>query len=231
MTESSESTESNELLQFESIISDKTHYGIIWEGTYENKVCVVKVVILNTGVHYNKKEGKYYDGENHISKRRALKLFSKNREAPYLHTRYVKKKAMDIDVFYHEVKMIKNVGKLGLAPKLFDHWVDRTTSRIHYGIIVMEKLERTVKDILINRNLRNKELNYILDKINNLHDNGIKHGDLKPSNIGVYCDKLGEIIKVKIIDWAKGDYTNDNSLFVRDIKTFHAHVKKNIKER
>ena len=57
MTESSESTESKELLQFKSIISDKTHYGVIWEGIHENKVCVVKVVILNTGVHYNKREG------------------------------------------------------------------------------------------------------------------------------------------------------------------------------
>lgn len=222
---------SDESLQFISIISDKTHYGVIWEGTYNNHTCVIKVVVLDTGIHYNKHDGKYYDGKNHISERKALRAFDHDADVPYLHTRYVKKKAMDVDVFNHEVKMIKAVAKLELAPKLLNYWTNKKTSRIHYGIIVMQKLDMTVKDVLLRRNLTSPELDYIKLKINNLHEHGIKHGDLKPSNIGVNCDDSGKIRRVRIIDWAKGEYTNNNDLFERDTRTFHVHMKKNIKER
>lgn len=224
-------SESSESLQFKSIISDKTHYGVIWKGVYNNQSCIIKVVVLNTGIHYNKRNGKYYDGESKISERVALKAFAYDDGAPYLHTRYIKKKAMDVDVFNHEVKMIKSVGKLQLAPKLLDYWTDKKTSRIHYGIIIMERLAMTVKDIILRRNLTSSELNYIQVKINTLHGHGIKHGDLKPSNIGVNCDDSGKIRRVRIIDWAKGEYTNNSDLFDRDIRTFHAHIKKNIRDR
>lgn len=219
-----------EWLRYKSIISDKTHYGVIWKGLYVNERCVIKVVVLNTGIHYDKRKGKYYEGENRISERSALKAFEHDDHAPFLHTRYKKKKAMDIDVFNHEVKMIREVGNLRLAPKLLDYWINNT-SRIHYGIIVMERLDMTVKDILLHRDLTSSELDHIKRKISKLHRHGIKHGDLKPSNIGVKCDNSGTIRKVKIIDWAKGEYTRDKGLFDRDIRTFHIHIKKNIKER
>lgn len=224
----------NKSVQFKSILSDKTHYGVIWDGMYEDHSCVVKVVVLNTGIHYNKQTGKYYDGdsaEKKVSEKKALKVFSRDDTIPYLHTRYIKKKAMDIRTFNHEIKMLKEVAKLRLAPKLYDYWIDNTTSRIHYGIIVMRKLSMTVKDILLKRNLNPDELTYLQDKINKLHNHRVKHGDLKPSNIGVDCDKTGKIHRIRIIDWAKGDYTNDTDLFKRDIRTFHGHIIKNIGER
>ena len=231
MSSSDSSNKSNESLKFKSILSDKTHYGVIWNGIYENHKCVIKVVVLNTGIHYDKQSDKYYDAKKKISKKSAIKAFSQDDHIPYLHTRYIKKKAMDIKTFHHEVKMIKEVAKLRLAPELYDSWVDNTTSKIHYGIIVMRKLSMTVKDIILERDLTSAELNYLKDKIHKLHNYGIKHGDLKPSNIGIDCDKTGKIRRFRIIDWAKGQYTKDDDLFKRDLRTFHAHIKKNIKER
>lgn len=220
-----------ESLQFKSILSENTHYGIIWDGIYDDNKCVVKVVVINTGIHYDKRSGKYYEGNSKISKREALKAFANDENIPFLHTKYIRKKAMNTKTFNHEVKMIKSVAKLQLAPELYDSWIDNKTSRIHYGIIVMRKLSMTAKDIILERDLTSAELNYLKEKISKLHNNGIKHGDLKPSNIGVDCDKTGKIRRVRIIDWAKGEYTNDKDLFDRDIRTFHSHIKKNINER
>ena len=224
-------SESSELLELKYIISDKTHYGVIWKGSYDGDTCIVKVVVLNTGVHYDKRTGKYYDGERRISRRTAGKVFAGDFKAPYLHSRYREKKAMDVETFNRETEMMKTAGKLRLAPKLLDYWGDRTTYRIHYGVIVMERLSMTVKDILLERDLGSDELDTIQLKIRKLHERGIRHGDLKPSNIAVNCDSKGVIRKVRIIDWAKGEYTDNKKLFDNDIGTFHQHMRKNIRER
>ena len=138
---------------------------------------------------------------------------------------------MDVETFNREIGMMKKAGKLRLAPKLLDYWGDKRTYRIHYGVIVMERLSMTVKDILLERDLGSDELDSIHLKIRKLHKRGIKHGDLKPSNIAVNCDNKGLIRKVRIIDWAKGEYTDNKKLFDNDLRTFHQHMKKNITER
>lgn len=216
------------MITFDEIISDNTHYGIIWSGTYDQKSCVIKMVILDTGVHYNKRDDRYYDGNKKISK---TKYFNEDDKKPYLHTYYRKRKAMMLSKFKHEVSMIDKMSKLKLAPQLFHHSINRDSYRTHYGFIVMERMTQTIKNILLKRNLKSFELTYIESKIDSMHKKHIKHGDLKPSNIGVHLDDSGYIIKIRMIDWAKGETTRDKHAFDRDISTFYSHMKKNISER
>jgi len=113
---------------------------------------------------------------------------------------------MNLSTFHHEITMLEKMSTLKLAPKLFHHWIDNQTYPAHYGFIVMERMTKTVKDILLKR-------------------------DLKPRNIGVHVNESGYITKMRMIDWAKGASTRDKSLFDRDTRTFYAHIKKNISER
>jgi tRNA A-37 threonylcarbamoyl transferase component Bud32 len=218
-------------ITFDYIISEQTHYGVIWKGKYKNEECAIKVVLLNTGVHYNKKNSKYYNHDVEISKSKGKSCFKDDDRIPFLHSKYRKRKSMSKENFVHEIKMLKEVSKNGLAPDLFHCWVNRKSYKAHYGFIVMRYMKYSVKDILLRRNLTGKEEAYILSKIRKLHDCGIRHGDLKPSNIGVNLDSLGHINHIRMIDWAKGDYTKDHSKFKYDIDTFYSHIKKNIDER
>lgn len=215
-------------LQYQNIISTNTHYGVIWQGRYRNKDCIIKVVLLNTGIHYDKSTKKYLNHNIRISK--GEKYFRHDDATPFRHTLYAKRKSMSIEKFKHEVAMLKQIGALQLAPELYSYNIDRSYD-VHYGIIVMQRMMMTVKDIILKRDLKLEELEYILSKIQRLHDAGIKHGDMKPSNIGANITESGVISKVRIIDWAKGASTSDHRAFERDIRTFHLHVKKNIAER
>src|SRR5436309_1202417 len=216
------------MITFHEIISTSTHYGIIWSGTYNKEDCIIKMVILNTGIHYNKKADNYYDNTKNISK---PKCFNKDNNKPFLHTYYQKRKAMNLSTFHHEITMLEKMSTLKLAHKLFHHWIDNQTYPAHYGFIVMERMTKTVKDILLKRDLKPYELSYLEEKIADMHKAHIKHGDLKPSNIGVHVNESGYITKMRMIDWAKGASTRDKSLFDRDTRTFYAHIKKNISER
>lgn len=217
-------------LEFNHILSENTHYGIIWEGLYEGKKCVMKVVILNTGIHYNKLDDSYYDGKKKISHEKAMRHIDNDGPVPFLYHKYKKRKAMSESDFHHEVNMMKKVSKLHLAPKVYGSWIENK-GELSFGIIVMEKLECTVKDIILRRVIRRKELNLVISKINLLHQYKIKHGDLKPSNIGVKLDRDGFISKIRIIDWGKGEKCTDPRLYERDIETFHNHLNKNVLER
>ncbi len=210
-------------LVFNSIISDKTHYGVIWKGTYKGKDCVIKQVLLNTGIHYNRREKVYYNGSMKIS--RKVSYFDTQE-----HKRYRKKKSMTLDKFQQEVDMLKDVSKIELAPKIYHVWMEQD-NMIHYGFIAMEYLSMTVKDILLRRDLTRDEYDFIMTHIHKLHNNKIKHGDMKPSNMGCNLDKSGDIIYLRMIDWAKGEYTSDISRLEKDIRNFHKHIERNTNER
>lgn len=218
-------------IKYNGIKSENTDYGVIWEGKSNNIECIIKVVILDTGIHYNKKKDKYYDGDVEIPEYLANKYFLENYEKPFYHRKYDKRKAMNMDKFTNEVKMLKIVSDIGLAPMLLDHWIDEKSYKIHYGFIVMERLSTTIKEIISSRNLSEDEDRYIKSKINKLHKHKIKHGDLKPSNICVNMNKSGQLKHLRIIDWAKGGYINDEKEIDRDRETYINHVRKNIIDR
>jgi tRNA A-37 threonylcarbamoyl transferase component Bud32 len=220
----------NDELQVDYIISENTHYGVIWVGRYKKTPCVVKIVLIDTGIHYDRQYNSYLDNDIDISSRKAMTYFFDDKK-PYLQSKYIRRKSMSMRKFNHEVNMIRKMSIKRLAPKLLGSWVNNTSYKIHYGIIIMEQMTCTLKDIILRRDLEKNERNRVLIKINTLHNYGVTHGDLKPSNVGIICDRYDNIKHIRFIDWAKGEYTNNTDLFTRDIRTFKNHIKKNIRDR
>jgi len=212
-------------LSFQNIISKNSHYGIIWKGLYKGQPCAIKMVILDSGVYDRSKknpQGYPKDKENY---------FKSDDEKPFLHTLFRDRKAMTIEKFDHEVEMLKTVGNSYLAARLLDSWKDTSSYPMHYGFIVMEYLECTVKDILHQRDLNSREIKLIHALINKLHSSNFCHGDLKPSNLGVKLNKEGEIVYLRFLDLAKTHPIQHKKEIKRDWKTLQKHIKKNISSR
>ena len=208
-----------EHVRFKKILSTTSHYGIIWKGIYKDKDCVVKMVILTSGLHYEKN-----------SKDKGEKFFDHDNESPFLHSLFRERKAMIREKFDHEVRMIRKLNRVNLSPNLFHSFII-DTYEAHYGFIIMEELETTVKAILLQRDLTSKEDEKIERLIGKLHERGLYHGDLKPSNIGVNLNKRGQIEYLKLLDCAKVNEIQSRDDIKGDLETFHKHVRKNIQER
>ena len=162
-----EEEEDSQYLILNDIISKDTVYGIVWDGIIQDKSCIVKMVKLESGVT---------DSEDDI--------FSQCDNEPYNHTMFKHKKAMSLDYFNHEVEQLENLANLKMAPELYKSWICNKHD-VHYGFIVMEKYDCSLKDIIIKRNLSSEERNMVNKLVAKLHGMGYVHGDLKPSNMGV----------------------------------------------
>ena len=163
------------------------------------------MVMLRTGLYYDSSNNKYIDGSknNELDPIVAKKFFNDD-EIPFLHSKFKDHKAMNIESFNHEVKQLSHLSNNDLAPRVHGHCVVNKNG-IHYGFIVMEKIDCSVKQIILNRDLTNDEDNIIKNLIHELHNNHsiVKMVILKPSNIGVYLSKCGHIRKCVFLDCQK----------------------------
>lgn len=205
---------------FKSILTNKTQYGLIWTGNYNGEDCVIKMIMLATGVTDNRK------------------YFRKDDSKPFYHTAFTDKKSMTINNFMHEVKAAQYLGQLGLAPTFYTYHISDDLYPIHYGFIVTQRVDCSIKDILLKRNLTNNELRMIDDFRSKMHNKyGIIHADFKPSNTGVFLDEKGQIKKIYVFDCQKIKYikqlsSSDAKYYIKkDIAHFKMHTDKNIKER
>jgi tRNA A-37 threonylcarbamoyl transferase component Bud32 len=203
----------NKNIVFDKIISNSSVYGIIWSGKYKNKKCALKLVVLSSG----KTKSKY---------------FKYNDKVPFLHKEFLEKKCMNVDNFMFEVKAYVKLSKLNFAPKVYDYGIIKDFP-IHYGYIIAEKMDCSVKDILLKRRLKSSEKDKINQAIDILHRSGVVHGDMKPSNIGVYLDKDSYIKECYFFDCSKVKYASNYEkedfcyLIEHDIRNYKKHYIKN----
>lgn len=235
----------------EGILSRESIYGLIWKGTYRSdkaimacketgegkgkaseiesvdsilEKCVLKMVALTSGVHSYSKHGKSLKGD--------LSAFSRDEEAPFLHTLFKERKAMEPKDFVREAKNLEDLSYLGLAPKVFKVWIQERHG-LEYGFIGMARTDCSLKDVLLKKDLSDSEMKLVKKAIEKLHSHGITHGDCKPSNIGVYLDALGRVESCVFFDCQKVRHVKDLSsreaekYRERDFKAFKKHVKKN----
>lgn len=221
-------------LTFINVLSRRTAYGLIWIGKYEQQICVVKMIMLTTGIHFDKTERVYRrpDGKK-LDETTADKYFNHNDAKPFLHVDFRHRRSMTPEAFTKEVDDLIGLDKLGIAPKVYGYGINRS-HEIHYGFIVMEKIDCSLKDIYLQRELTHSEDKLIRKLIDRLHDQfGIIHGDLKPSNIGVYLDKSGNIIDGCFFDCQKikhkDKYTDSEftKLADREANNYKKHIIKN----
>lgn len=205
-------------LIFHDILCNQTTYGLIWNGTYKNKKCVVKMVKLELPWGFTTK-------------------VLANDDKPFYHSEFTNKKSMTMESFLHEAKSLKHLSYLGLSPEFYKY-VICDNFPIQYGFIIMQKVDSTVKDIILYRDLTKTELDLINKFRSEMHNKyRIIHGDFKPSNLGVFLDEDRHIKSLHVFDCQKIKYvdelsTSDAKRYIKkDGKHFDLHVKKNKKER
>jgi len=198
--------------KFGRIISNDTVYGVVWSGIFENVRCVIKIVKLID----EKNNFKYYEVNN---------MEEINKE-------FNNKKSMNILKFNNEVNASKRLSDLKLAPKFYLAGMIKNSE---YGFIINKRLNCSIKDILLKRSLNSFEKEKVKNLIDKLHTSGISHGDMKPSNIGIYLDSNNQILKCLFFDLCKIKYNSDHStsdfsnFIERDLKTYKDHYDRNRK--
>lgn len=230
-------------LQFGTILSKRTCYGLIWNGTYNDIPCVIKMIMLTTGIHYDKNEDKYKMGSgrtwSNAGRADMPPAFQVNSNEPFLHTEFCHRRSMTPHAFQHEVDTLNRLGLEGLAPRVYGYGVCDKYYAIHYGFIIMERLDCSVKDILIKRALTDAENKLVKKTINSLHEeHKMVHRDMKPSNLGAYLDTNGMIRRCYVFDCQKmlrSDHCESKRQFdhlvKKDWDIYHKHVKLNRKNK
>ena len=320
--------EKNQKINFDQILSKRSGCGLIWNGTVESQPCVIKMIMLTSGIHYDKTKQIYCQGDqssgddgstsyvfasgnldesqhlpfrliqhppnrgfpgtpvqpfnrgphgiriqpvnrgipgipmqtvnqsisgthmqtvnqgslisavqpvnpvqNHRQQLRSGDLksyFEKNDNDPYRHREFRHRRAINRQAFLSEITELTHLGLLNLAPKVYGYYFSDPMAPIHYGFIVMEKVDSCVKNILYQRALKKSEEEIINQLINYMHQSyGSVHGDLQPSNIGVYLNHKGQIWKACFFDCQKikhkEKYSSDRfqKLIEKDWKMYH----------
>lgn len=225
-------------LVFGEIISKRTCYGLIWAGQYNKHPCAIKMIMLTSGIHYDKNIGEYMTSSGDMLPEDQInRYFDHNDPIPFMNIDFRHRRSMTPEAFLSEIDDLIGLSKLGIAPIVYGYGINLSHD-IHYGFIIMEKVDCSLKDIYLSRNLSKKENKLVIQAIEQLHDeHGIIHGDLKPSNIGVYLDTNRKIQRVCFFDCQKnkhkGDYTVEEftDLGTRELGNYQKHIAKNIKER
>lgn len=206
-------------LHYENIISKDGVYSIVWSGTYNGKSCAIKMILLETSDKTN--------------------MPSKNDPIPFLHTEFQNRKLLTILKFQREIDNLKRYQSLGLTPSLYTSWTTKTKS-LEYGFIVMEKLQFSLKDIVLSRSLHSNEKHIVDRFIHSLEKHDLIHGDLKPANIGVVLDnKTGLICSCKMLDCQKTFHKSELLLnshhfkktATKDRRHFRRHFRENKRQR
>jgi tRNA A-37 threonylcarbamoyl transferase component Bud32 len=168
---------------FDKILSNSSVYGVIWNAKLinDNTPVVIKIVAL-TGP---KKKSIYPQLSPELFKDR---------------------KMMTEEAFLYEANHLFNLSELKLAPLVRGFW----TYDNQYGFIVMDKMDSSLKQILVERELTDYESYIIESFISKMHDKGVIHGDLKPSNIGVTLNDE-TIVDCKVFDTQKVKQIKDTN--------------------
>jgi len=224
-------------LKFNDVISRRTAYGLIWSGSYRHHDCVIKMIMLSTGIHYDKNAKEYHTPNGQpMTEAIADKYFNHNDEKPFFHIDFRHRRTMTPEEFFKELDECVYLANIGIAPKIYGYGIHRTYE-IHYGFIVMEKVDCSLKDLYLKRELDPHECKIIKDLIEQMHEkHEIIHGDLKPSNVGVYLDKNGLVVDACLFDCQKIRHKdsmtpNDfNKYAIRETTNFQKHIIMNIEE-
>lgn len=223
-------------LEFHKLLSNDTIHCLMWQGSYYDKTCAIKVVMLKNGLYYDQKNDVYIDGHNNheINRSAAIRYFV-NEEIPFLHNQYIERKGTKIESFNNEIKQLLYLNKYNLSPELYGYCIIKK-GPFYYGFIVMDKVDCSLKQIILRRSLTNNEENIVKNLIYNLNSRLITHGDLKPSNIGVYLNKYSYIKRCVFLDLSSvKQYNKKNKSFKKrvkhDLKNYVEHIQKNINER
>lgn len=233
-------------LDFGGILSAQTTYGVVWKAKLGKRPVAVKMVVLTTGPHYDRRKEQHVDGYSGSRSKKARKsshaasCFAANEPTPFEHTRFADRKAMTKDEFRTEAERTDRLHSLGLGPRYYGRLYATAANGVRYALIVMERADCSVKDVILKRDVTRAERKLVGELIAGMHRRGITHGDCKPSNIVVWLAQGGTIERARFVDGQKVREPDDHSRSgkdslaarkKRDLAVFAKHVRKNMEER
>jgi serine/threonine protein kinase len=219
-------------VKYLDVISRRSAYGLIWRVLYKGERCVMKMIMMSSGCHYDKDKKVYKHADGSLmSDSDVTRVFGHNDVSPYYHKDFQHRRSMSDEGLSREVKQLMDLGQKGLAPKVYGFMYSEIYP-IHYGCVLMSEVDGSLKDVYVKRDLSDKEQHLVLKLLETLHEQyGLLHGDLKPSNVGVYKDINGLIDRVCFLDcqkirkWSKHDEVD------RENRNFERHIAMNKIER
>lgn len=226
-------------IQFNKIISDTTVHGLIYSGIFENHRCVIKIMPLSTGIYYDTKKSMYVNGMSPVPiDQNEIQQYVNRIKFPFDHCNPQVFKQIRRKMFFKEIHGLKQLYEYGLTPEYYGYCI-KIIDNFHFGLILMERKQCSVKDILLKRELKISEMNIIENIISKLHNEcHFVHNDLKPSNICVSLNEMNEIEKCVFIDVGKLENLEEihddeevKSMIQHDLNNYKSHTIKNENER
>ena len=216
-------------LEIQNVISDRSAFAIVSAGLWRTstgspKRVAVKQVLLRSGLHGRR--GQFKRGDVPVSSELATKLFDDAKM-----TRWQGRSSYNVEKLKREARNCTMLHKHGLAPRMYASWSDRD-SDIHFGYIVMERCDGTVKDVLMNRELEPSEQAKVDKFIELIYQKGFSFGDLKPSNIGVYLDTSKRIKSCTLLDCTQVEpWHGDKQIKKEQRRRYNRILRKNLREK
>jgi serine/threonine protein kinase len=219
------------------VLAQNSKYGVVfravWTTNEGDRVVALKQVVLATGLHCRDwlfavegREPEYLQGGKEVPREKANRKFA---SVP-MGSLFVGKAAMTRSHFDREISNHRRLEKLGLAPRLFSSWTDKSND-VHFGFMAMTLCHATVFDVLERRALTVREDRVISEVIRNLHEHNLLHGDLKPANVCVSFDKQGRIVQCLLIDCANVVPLTSACALNEEVWRYCHHVRKQNRER
>jgi tRNA A-37 threonylcarbamoyl transferase component Bud32 len=183
-----------------------------------HKKCILKVVSLRTNIYFDKKKNAYYNKKGiELMTADAIKnYYTVDDDPPFQHSKFKNKESVTVSAFNNECKMQQTAAEHDIAPKIFAFGV-HNTKNISYGLIIMEKMDCTLKELLrCVYNIVPTEIHnpnpLITNAIIKLHEIGLYHGDISFANIGINVHHSTLVIKsCKLLDfYFAGNLTSEN---------------------
>jgi serine/threonine protein kinase len=124
--------------------------------------------------------------------------------------------------FRDEVRLQEKAAKIGAAPRVLRAFTCSAAGQ-DFGFIIMERFTTTLGAYVQKRTLTDEESErlrrMVLEQLENLHEEGIVHGDLSPGNIVLMINSSGIIRKLAFIDFGRekeASYGEEDMYMIQD---------------
>ena len=149
------------------LLSNDSKYGVVYTCYYNDKYTAVKIVSLNSGVHYDAITKKHFNGDKTLIKNIDVEKYYDKNSFIFDQILFIKKKVMKNDAFALEIAKQQKMYELSFSPQIHGYCIyDKLP--VHYGFIVMDLVDCTLKDIIMKRDITVEE-NFILTNFYNIH--------------------------------------------------------------
>lgn len=127
----------------------------------------------------------------------------------------------DPDTINNEIYIMQEINDYNISPKIYKFMIYKHNG-LFVGVFIMDKVDYTLKDMLVNNNsipfeIVYEQLEYLLEQLCLLN---LVHADLSLNNIGVIVDKSNGTFRLCFLDWGLG---KDNTVCDRCIELIRLH--------